>query len=262
MYKLLALDIDGTLLNSQGQVDPSTIEVIEKIKDHVLVTISTGRPIQGVYRYIDLLGLKSPIITYNGAMIIDSRTDEVLYSQKMNGDDAKQVLELGSQYDTTMIIWSNNKLYSNRINDYVNNYKKLSGLEPIVLNEFDDLIKQGVTKILWVNDPDTLESYQEKIKDLVHKSITYCTSKSHLLEFFDSRVSKAKALEFLGRNFEIKREEMMAIGDGNNDIDMIDYVGMGVAMANATDKVKSVANYITSSNDEDGILNAVNKFIK
>lgn len=261
MYKLLALDIDGTLLRSDGQVDPSTIEVIKKIKDAVMVTISTGRPIQGVNEFIDLLDLDAPMITYNGGMIIDSKTDEVLFSQQMKGLDAKQVLELGINYDTTMIIWSDNKLYSNRINDYVNNYKKLSGLEPIVLNEFDEVIKQGITKILWVNEPEMLETYQLEIASKVNESVTYCTSKAHLLEFFDSNVSKAKALEFLGHRYNIKREEMMAIGDGNNDIDMIDYVGMGVAMANATDRVKAVANHITTSNDQKGISMAVHQLI-
>ena len=262
MYKLLALDIDGTLLNSEGQVSESTLAAIKRVQsEDVLVTISTGRPIQGVLKYIKLLDLKAPIITYNGGMIIDSETNEVIYEQKLDRKDAKQVIDLGQVYETTMIIWSNNKLYVNRLDDHVIDYKSLSGESPIVINDYEEVYSQGITKVIWINEPDKLIQYQEEIKNKVNESITYCTSKPHYLEFFDHKVSKAKALEFIGRHHNIKKEEMMAIGDGNNDIEMIDYVGMGVAMDNATSLVKSVANYITSSNDNDGIFKALEKFI-
>lgn len=261
MYKLLALDIDGTLLNSDGQVCPSTLKIIETIKKDILVTISTGRPIQGVYKYIELLGLEAPIITYNGGMIIDSVTKEVLYSQELSKADAKQVLELGDQHDTTMIMWSANKLYSNRIDDFVRDYQKLAGLEPIQVSDYSQILEDGITKVLWLNRPEVLIEFQEKINGKVNDSINYCTSKAHLLEFFDGNVSKAKALEFIGKAYDIKQSEMIAIGDGNNDIDMIDYVGMGVAMDNATDLVKGVSNYITTSNDQEGISNAIKHLI-
>ncbi|MBI9011733.1 MAG: HAD family phosphatase [Clostridiales bacterium] len=262
MYKLLALDIDGTLLDSEGHVSESTLEAIKRVQNKgVLVTISTGRPIQGVYKYIKMLDLKAPIITYNGAMIIDSEKDKVIYEQKLDRKDAKQIIDLGRVYDTTMVIWSNNKLYVNRLDDHVIAYQTLSGEAPIVINNYEEVYNQGITKIIWINEPDKLIQYQDEIKSVANESVTYCTSKPHYLEFFDHKVSKAKALAFIGRHCNIKKEEMMAIGDGNNDIEMIEYVGMGVAMGNATPLVKSVANYITSSNNNDGIFKALEKLI-
>lgn len=262
MYKLVALDIDGTLLNSSGQVDPSTLDIIKQVqKKGVMVTISTGRPIQGVYKYIEMLNLKSPIITYNGGMIIDSETGRTLFDKKLKDADTKQVIELGLEKDTSMIAWSNNKLYANRIDDYTKQYQKMSGQDLLDLKDYENLCKTGVTKVIWINEPETLKGYQETLKMILNESITAVTSKAHYLEFFNKEVSKARALEYIGQKYHIKREEMIAIGDGNNDIDMIDYVGLGIAMENATDAVKKVSNYVTKSNDEQGIFYALNKFI-
>lgn len=262
MYRLLALDIDGTLLSSKGDVCDSTKDIIKRVQgENIIVTISTGRPIQGVYQYIELLDLKAPIITYNGAMIIDSETQEVIYEQKLNDLDARQVIDLGNAYDTTMIVWSNNKLYVNHIDDNVREYQTLSGETPIVIEDEETIYTQGVTKIIWISTPEKLIELQKELSGTLNESITYVTSKAHYLEFFSQKVSKSKALAFIGSKFNIQKEEMIAIGDGNNDMDMIDYVGMGVAMGNATDAVKAVSNYITTSNDHDGIFNALTNLI-
>jgi len=262
MYKLLALDIDGTLLNSKGEVCSTTLESVEEAKKlGVMVTISTGRPIQGVYKYIDMLGLEAPIITYNGAMIVDSVSNEIIYEQGLESKDAKQILDLAIDYGISIIIWSNNQLYVNRIDENVNNYKKLSRIEPIIVENYDDIVTQGITKILWIDEVEKVNDMMDDLQGKINKSVTFCTSKANYLEFFDQRVSKANALGRIGRHYQISKDEMMAIGDGDNDLTMIDYVGLGVAMENATPKVKKNAQFITTSNDNEGISNAIKKFI-
>lgn len=261
-YKLITLDIDGTLLNSAGIMTAETVEAVRRCRDTgVMVTISTGRPIQGARYFIDELGLDAPIITYNGAMIVDSATGEILFEQGMLRQDAGQVLRLGMERDTTIIVWSCNKLFVNKINDHVNSYKKLSGEEPVVFSDFSRILDQGVTKIIWIDDVDRIEAYKKGIKDIVNDSVTYCTSQPHFLEFFNSSVSKAAALEFIGRRHGIRREEMIAIGDGFNDLSMIEYAGLGVAMGNAADGVKERADHVTASNDENGVARVIYKFV-
>lgn len=263
MYKLLALDIDGTLLNSKGEISDSTVEAIKRAQNKkVMVTISTGRPIQGVYKYVDLLGLNAPIISYNGGMIVDVKKDEIIYEQLLDSKDAKQVIELGLKYDTTVIVWSKNRLYVSRMDEHIAIYQKMSGEVANLIEDYAALYAQGVSKVIWYSDPERLIEYQGEIKGVVNKTVTFVTSHPYYLEFFNEKVSKAKALEFIGQKYGIKREEMIAIGDGNNDIEMIDYVGMGVAMGNATEGVKSVANHITTSNDDHGIFNALEHLIK
>ncbi len=261
-YKLITLDIDGTLINSEGIMTAETVEAIRRCRDAgVMVTISTGRPIQGVRYFIEELGLDGPIITYNGAMIVDAVTGEILSEQGMQGQDAEQVLRLGLERDTTIIAWSGNGLFVNTINDHVDSYKKMSGVEPVVFSDIAALAARGITKIIWIDTIDRIEAWKKGIKGIVNDSVTYCTSQPHFLEFFSSSVSKAAALEFIGRRLGIRREEMIAIGDGYNDLSMIEYAGLGVAMGNAADGVKAKADYVTASNDENGVAKVIYKFI-
>lgn len=118
IYKFAAADMDGTLLNDKNEITPYTIEIIRQAAAQGLIfSICTGRPIQGVERYQKQLGIQGPVITYNGAMILDSADGRVLYRQELKADDARLILEAGLNYDTTMCIWSDNKLYGNKLND-------------------------------------------------------------------------------------------------------------------------------------------------
>lgn len=262
-YKLIAADMDGTLLNDSGVITPKTVMAIrEAIASGAIFTVSTGRPIQGVDKYNNLLNLKAPIITYNGAMIVKSDTREVLFSKTLLYSDAMTILKIGNEMCITMCVWASNKLYCNVHNKRVDDYKKLSGLEPILIDDYNELAKSGITKILWYDQATVIEEVQEKLKDVLFEKVTYCTSKPTFLEFFHSEVSKAKAMKTIGKIYNIKREEMIAIGDGYNDLPMIEYAGLGVAMANAPEGVKQKSDYITQhSNNCDGIAEVIKKFV-
>lgn len=261
-YKLIAADMDGTLLNDSGEITPKTVAAIkEAVSRGVVFTISTGRPIQGVDKYNVLLNLNAPIITYNGAMIVRSDTREVLFSKTLLCDDALRILNIGNEMGVTMCVWADNKLYCNVRNEKVDAYKKLSDVEPILIDDYDVLAK-SVTKILWYDDPTVISKLQNQLKDVAFDKVTYCTSKPTFLEFFNCDVSKAEAMKTIGKIYGIKREEMIAIGDGYNDLSMIQFAGLGVAMANAPDGVKQQSDYITNcSNNSDGIAEVLNKFV-
>ena len=261
-YKLMAVDMDGTLLNDSKEISPRTAQAIKKaVAQGFLFTLCTGRPIQGVERYSQFLGLQAPLITYNGAMIIRSDTKEILYKQELLPEDIHKILKFGRDYDTTMCIWSGNRLYGNVLNDRIHAYKKNAGLEPVLMEDEELLIRQGVTKILWIDTEEKIQQIQEEIPDDAFSQVTFCTSQTTYLEFFNSQVSKAKAMERLGQLFNIRQEEMIAVGDGLNDLPMIEYAGLGVAMANACPEVLEVADYITSSCDEEGVARAIEQFV-
>ncbi len=261
-YRLIAVDMDGTLLNSQGSITEKTIAAIHKVVDKgVLFTICTGRPIQGVERYYDVLDPHSPVITYNGAMIVMGKSREILYKQDLDPSDARDVLAWGKKLGTTVIAWSDNKLYANELNDRVHDYKKLSMVEPILITDEEELFINGVTKFLWYDDAEKIKHFQGVLADKLGKGVTFCTSKPTFLEFFDSRVSKAVAMEKIGEHFGIRREEMVAIGDGFNDLSMIEYAGLGVAMGNAPEEIKKKATFVTLSNDEDGIAHFIHSIL-
>lgn len=262
MYKLIALDMDGTLLNSKGQVLESTINSLRKCRDQgIVVTISTGRPIQGVEDYIELLELEAPIITYNGAMIVDAISKEVTFAQNLNRDDAKHIMTMGLEIDATMTVWSDNKLYSNKNNEAVEQYRQITGVTLNELTSVDALLKQGVTKILWIQSKDKMPEYFEFLEGKVSDQVNYCTSRPTFLEFFHKKVSKATSLNEVAKGYGILQSEVLAFGDGQNDLEMITYAGLGIVMENGVDDLKKEANYITASNDDHGIQRALEKFV-
>ena len=118
----------------------------------------------------------------------------------------------------------------------------------------------GITKILWYDEMDRIKQILKELSCNMFSEVSYCTSKPVFLEFFSSRVSKSAAMEKIGELYGIKQEEMIAIGDGLNDLSMIQYAGIGVAMENAEEEVKRNSQYVTTSNDEDGVRKAIEKF--
>jgi len=253
-YKLIAVDMDGTLLNSQGIITEKTKDAIRRVSAKgAIFTVCTGRPIQGVEIYQDALIMDNPFITYNGAMIVMGDTKQILYEQGIAPADAREIFAFARTFGTTVTVWSENKLYVNQLNDRIRAYQKLSQVEPILITDEEALIARGITKILWIDEIDQIGSYQQILRHQLSRGVTFCTSKPNFLEFFDCRVSKARAMEKLGDHLGIQVEEMVAIGDGFNDLDMIEYAGLGVAMANAPEAIRVKADYVTLSNDEDGV---------
>lgn len=261
-YKLIAVDIDGTLLNSKGELTQKTKEkIVEAVNEGVVFTISTGRPIQGVMPLVEKIGLDIPLITYNGSMVLKAKTMEIIYSRSLMAEDSKKIFQIGSDWDMTMMIWSDNKLYSNKENEKSGHYSQITNTPLIVVKSMEE-VEAGVTKFLWYEDENKIKEFMpDLIGRLNSKTVSVHTSRPYFLEFVDSMASKAIAIEKLGEVYDIKREEVIAIGDSYNDISMLEYAGMGIAMDNAPDDIKKIADYVTKSCDDDGVAHAIDRFI-
>ena len=261
-YKLIAVDMDGTLLNDASEITKRTLHAIEEArKKGVLFSVSTGRPIQGIKKFNNLLKLKCPVIAYNGAMLADPNTDEVIFEKSLENKEAKKILEFGKIKNTAMCIWSNHKLYVNVLNERTQAYKSLHGVEPILTYDMEKLLENKITKILWYDKIENISKWQEELLKEDFSKTMLCTSKPYFLEFFNSKVSKALTLERLAKLYNIKREEIIAVGDGYNDLSMIEYAGLGAAMENADERVKKRADYIAASNENDGVSEVIEKFV-
>lgn len=259
-YKLLAVDVDGTLLNSRREITMPTKQRIQKaINKGIVFTICSGRPVQGVKIITDLLEVDIPVITYNGAMVIAD--GKVIYSCTMREEDVLQIERLGKEWGTTIVIWAGNQLYVNELNKRTEKYAQLSGVKPQVYSDIKELISIGVSKVLWNDEIERINVFERRLNGLLSPSVNFHTSQPIYLEFVDQKVSKAIALEKTGEFYSIRREEMIAIGDGFNDLPMIEYAGLGVAMGNAPEEVKDAADYITRSNDEDGVAKVIDLFV-
>lgn len=261
-YKLMAVDIDGTLLNDRGELTENTKNAIKQWVDKGLIfTIASGRPIQGIEKLNRTLNLDVPFITYNGAMVVMGKSKKVLYEQKLSRNDSREIISLGNNYNATIMIWNDNKLYVPQINERVENYKMISGVEPILIDNLEKIIEKGVTKILWYDEVEKIAQYQKEIGSFLSENVNFHPSRPYFMEFVDKNASKAIAMEKLGQFYGIKQSEMIAVGDGFNDLSMIEYASLGVAMANSPREVKEKADYITLSNEEDGVAHVIFEFI-
>ncbi len=261
-YKLLALDIDGTLLDDNRQLSEENISAIKRAVDSgVHVTICTGRPIQGVKWLVDRLGITTPVITYNGAEIVDPATNEILFKNQLLPIDATKIATLGKELGVTLIIWSQGRLYGYPMNDRVEFYKQIALTEPKEVTDVNMLAEEGITKIIWFDEIERINQLKTQLNGTDFESVTYVTSNPRFLEFFNSAVSKRISMERLAEILGVSREETVAIGDGYNDVPMLEGVGLSIAMGNAPDDIKRICKAVTDDNNHDGVAKAIEQYI-
>ena len=263
-YKLLALDMDGTVLNEQKKISKKTIQAMRQAMElGVIVTIATGRSWQAMEQYPELLELiKCPMIVYNGGMIISPDGKDILFQQCLSAEAALEVIGHGRAFGAIQYVWSNEVLYVDGTLAQIGRYISEVGTEYTMLADPVPLAKHGITKVLWSGEPDQIVNYQERLSGVIEaKDMHYFTSSPWYLEFVDHRISKGATLARLAEHFEIKPEEIIAVGDGMNDVTMLQYAGLGIAMENGEEELKQVADFITGTNKEDGVAQVIERFI-
>lgn len=269
-YKLVAIDMDGTLLNSKGQVSDRTRQAVYQAgKKGVYVILATGRILKSAVNHAMELDLNKPIISSNGAVIIDENK-EIIYQKPINSKSVKEISEIGQSEDIYFHFYDDANFYSKVyieevLNFYNSDESKKRGNE-IKINLFenvDEIIRNkdiNVYKFLFIdNDRSKLDNLKYKLKDL--ENINICSSWGNNLEVTDKDVSKGNGLKYLCNKLNISPEDVIAIGDNENDISMIEYAGLGVAMGNGVEKTKSISDLITATNDEDGVAKVIEKYI-
>ncbi len=195
-------------------------------------------------------------------MIADLNRNKILYNCGLEKADAEKLIKMGLSFDTAVFVWSDDDCFCNVLNEKTVRYKNISGVEPILFRSAEELTGRDITKILWYDEVETVKKFMDILSREQFESVSWCTSNPAFLELINSRVSKARAMEKIGELYDIKPEEMIAIGDGENDLSMIEYAGLGVAMGNASDYVKDRASYITDTNDENGVAKVLRKFCR
>lgn len=268
-YKLMAMDMDGTLLNSSSRVSKRTYEALKKAEDKgVKIVLATGRLYKSAIYYAENLGLKNAIITSNGALIHDI-DGNIIYENNLSDSSALEIMETIEKYNLYYHLYTTDSVYSKTINKEILSryYADFEGNLIIGTNkfkEFQDILGNGnkFNKILVADNTDTREKLRALEKDLLRiKGIEVTSSWVNNLEMMNKNVSKKTAVMYLCESLNINPEEVITIGDNENDIPMIEYAGLGIAMNNGLDIVKERADYITDTNDNDGVAKAIEKFI-
>ena len=264
-YKVLVLDIDGTLTNSKKEITPDTKQALIKLMESgIKVVLASGRPVAGIQPIAEQLELKKYggyILAFNGARIIECNTDTVIHDQTLPINIIPKLYDLSKEYNVNILSYDKDAIISEIPDDkYLEIEARINKMPIRKVDLFKQYIDYPVNKCLITGDGEYLAEVEKNIKDRLEGEITVYRSEAFFLECVPLNIDKATTLDDLLRYLGYTKEEMIACGDGYNDISMIEYAGLGVAMANAKDEVKKVADFITLSNDDEGITHVINKF--
>lgn len=261
-YKLIAIDLDDTLLNSNLKISDSDKLYIEKaIKENIDVTIATGRMFRSAQVYAEEMNLDIPIITYQGGLIKESKTLDILYNMTLDKDISKEIIELSMNLNLHIQIYIDDEYYIDEHNDYSEYYNRNIGFPGIPVGSLNDFEFDSPNKLLIISEPERIIEHKESFIERFGDEVEISISKPKFLEFTNKKATKGLALEHLASLKSISSNDILAIGDSYNDLSMIKYAGTGVVMSNAPSEVKKYADFITLSNDEDGVSKAIRKFV-
>ena len=265
-YKLIALDIDGTLTNSKKEITPRTrYALLEAQAQGKRLVLASGRHPIGVYPIARDLCMDSYggyIMSFNGGKIIDCTTDRTIVTKLFPREYLPDIISVLQDSNITVITWDDKRIFANdTVNDYTYVEKDFLKTEMVFVEDFVSKIKFDINKILLAGEPDELDEYQKILSKRYDGLLEIYKSAPYFLELMPFGVSKGSMLPLLLDHLGINRDELMAFGDHYNDLTMIGYAGMGVAMGNGEAEVKKIANYVCPSNDDDGIAETLNKFV-
>lgn len=265
MYKLIAIDMDGTLLRHDKTISERTKAVIEQARAKgVRIVLASGRPLEGLEGYLDTLKLVTEedyVISFNGAIVQNVATKKIIGRTTLKGQDLKELYEVSKQLGVNIHAFSKDGC----VTPVMTTYSKLEGeindipVHVIDYNQVDS--NEEMIKIMMVDEPDKLQKAVDQLPKQLYEKYTVVRSAPYFLEFLNKAVNKGEGVRALAEHLEIKREEIMTFGDAGNDWHMIEFAGMGIAMGNAFPEVKEIANYVTGTNEEDGVAEAIEKFV-
>lgn len=266
-YKAIALDLDGTLLNSKKEISKRNKEAIMKAaKAGVKIILASGRPVPGVKIIANQLHLDQVggyILSYNGGMIIDCKTGEVIRRETIPEKYYADIVHCANKFNVTTLTYDSEGIITNNENDeYVQLESRINNI-PVrqVFHLEEEAQLDPPVKFLCTGEHKVLREVQAKLDEKLKGAVNIFFSEPFFMEITPQGIEKASSLELLLGCLNIDRKALIACGDGYNDIPMMRYAGLSVAMANAQAETKEWADFIAPSNDEDGVAVALEKFV-
>ncbi|HDY7664286.1 TPA: HAD family phosphatase [Vibrio vulnificus] len=266
MYKLIALDMDGTLLNSDKQISEPNKEAIRQARAAgVTVVLASGRPLEGMQSKLEELQIDSDkdfVLFYNGSMVKNVATGEIIHEQIIDGKAAKKIARLADKLGVFVHAFSKEfGLITPQNNPYTDIEANINGLNITEMN-FDALADDHpIIKTMIVAEPSALTKAIAALPATLHDEFTIVQSAPFFLEFLNPASNKGIGVAAIAEYLGIRAEEVICMGDAENDHHMLKYAGLGIAMANAMEETKQIADYITDSNNDHGVATAIEKFV-
>ena len=262
--KMVATDIDGTIYKHGIGFNQPVIDCIKNLeKNGVKVILITGRMHKSAKKIADILGLKNPIVSYQGALVRDNSEEEkIIYERYIPEHLALKILKWAKDNKIDTNLYLNDNLYVEEANDCTNRYTGDLNV-PFTVAPFNTLTVKNVNKILLIdyNDKDRVTRIAEELKKQFPE-LYIVKSTNYFCEICHPEATKGDGLKCLQEYYGIKKEETLTIGDHNNDIELLLAGGVKVAMGNSSEELKAISDYVTDTVDNDGFVKAIEKFVK
>lgn len=258
MYKLIALDLDGTLTDKNKNILTETKEELMKLaKKGVVIVLASGRPTAGLFKEAKELELDKTggyLLSFNGARVLNYQTNEVIYEQILSSEVAHTMYDRAKQFGLSPLTYNATEIITEDIGDHWVQLESFTTKMNIKhVQDFKKEVNYDVNKVLITGEPAYVATILDEFKVPFEGKMSIYRSDAYFIECMANGIDKAASLDVLCKKLGIKQEETIAFGDGYNDLSMIEYCGYGVAMDNAVDEVKERANYVTLSNNDNGI---------
>lgn len=261
--KLVACDLDDTLLRPDLTIAPGCQQALAKaVEQGVVVTIATGRMFRAARPYAEELRISGvPLIVYQGAWV-RTLEGQMLYERPLETDDAELVLDNLRRYKCHYHSYWQDRLYMEKETAEGEAYSRLSQAPINLVSDLREIIQHQPLKFIMINyDCKAMDKIEADLKGRIGDRVSIVRSKPQFLEISHIEATKAHALQAVAHHYGIGQDEVMAIGDSYNDLDMIAWAGVGVAMANAPADIRGQADYVTCSNTEGGVAAAIHQYI-
>ncbi|HMO61542.1 MAG TPA: Cof-type HAD-IIB family hydrolase [Ferruginibacter sp.] len=265
MYKGVFIDMDGTLLRSDHTVSAATTHVIKQLTAMgILVAPVSARPLHGMVPITQkVFAPATPIASLNGSYI--QHEGEVIFEAAVQPTDVAGIQQILAGQDVSIMYYSRMEWYASGNTPLVKKEQKITPI-PVIVEPFETIVnywqKQnaGVNKMLIAGEPALILETEKELLQRYGTTLNICKSQPRYLEVMHPEASKTNAVKFLLNRYGIQQDEIIAIGDNYNDAEMIAFAGKGVAMGNAPDDIKAVADYVTDTNNHDGVAKALKHF--
>ena len=264
---LVAVDLDGTLLRSDKGLTRNTVNTVRLVSQlGVKVVIATARPPRSAKKVYDLLGLDTLQINYNGAMIYDPVRGKTIYHMPIPGALAKRIIAVARKIDHKCVVSIEilDKWYTDQFDpndDTVNTAESGRTFAPDFVGPVDAFLQAPVTKLMLISPPFQINKVKREIEEKFANEIALPASDPHLIQIVHAKVDKQFALKSVCDSYGITADKVMAIGDAPNDVGMLKWSGLGVAVGNAFDEARRAADVIVPANDEDGVAHALKRYV-
>lgn len=263
---MIAVDIDGTLLNSKRQLTERTVKAAKAAQAAgILFVLASGRMPCVMTDFVERLELKGPMLCYNGALVVDAVTGETITSLPIKAELAREIAAFCEENRLQIQAYTGNAFTTETVNRFAVEYRDMLKPSPEMLvigKKTSEWLDFDTPKMLAIDEPERIAEFLPVMRKRFEGRVKVNTSQPHLMEMVSPEAGKAAALEKLSELLHIDVGEVMVFGDGLNDLDMLQWAGTAVAMGNGAPEVKAAADIIAPTNDEDGVAVIIEKLLR